>query len=48
MIPKTVTSIQKLPYPMASNRLRQDMLPTSKAEHGEPDKEESQSHHHSY
>ena len=48
MIPKTATSIQKLPYPMASNRLRQDMLPTSKAEHGEPDKEESQSHHHSY
>ena len=48
MIPKTVTSIQKLPYPMASNRLRQDMLPTSNAEHGKPNKEESQSHPHSY
>ena len=44
MIPKPVTSIQTLSYPMASNRLRQDMLPTSNAEHGKPNKEESQSH----
>ena len=47
MIPKTVTSIQTLSYPMVSNRLRQEMLPTSSAEYGKPNKEESQSHPHS-
>ena len=47
MIPKTVTSIQTLPYPMASDRLRHDMRPTSNTEHGKPNQEESQSHPHS-